>query len=295
MRIILITAVILFNQYSFSMFSMLMPFPETPEYVRMIEDIASVALEKLSAAIECKMEWRVKELLEEHPNIINRSDSYGYTSLSKAALYNSPTICKILLDYKADPNIGNKINITPLHVAKNDTIMNLLLNAGADINVKDDNGTTPLLSAMYNNERNKIDFLLRKGAYIDQVILKKFEKNFRMSMFSTQETNEYFREIIKNMVLPFLAKQTIEEQAEKEEKEEKVIEKIILTTIECFICMDIFNIDIKDIKYKIPCFEGDDKLRHEKEFLCISCCNKIRAINNTCPLCRKDLKKEINI
>ena len=114
---------------------MLIPIPETAEHVRMMQDIASVALEKLSAAIECNMAWRVKDVLEIHPYIINRIDSYGYTSLNKAAFYNNPTICKMLLDYKADPNIGNQINITPLHVTKDHTVMDLLLGAGADIQI----------------------------------------------------------------------------------------------------------------------------------------------------------------
>lgn len=274
-------------------FAMLVPFPGSGEYFRMLEDIHS----SLLSAIECEQKSRVKHILQAYPGMVNRADFHGNTPLSNATFYNHLDICKILFEYKADPNKGNRINITPLHIAKTDSMMTLLLDAGANINATSANGHTPLSSAMYKYEFEKVRFLLKRGAYIDQDILDEFEKKSTFSMFVIHEVNVRHRELIKNMVLPFLSnKKFVEEQEVKqqkfvlEEKEEKE-EVAIPVEVECFICMESFNASIKTIVQKIPCFNGD-ALKHQDEFLCISCCNQIRKKDNKCPLCRAELMKK---
>ncbi len=81
-------------------------------------------------------------------------------------------IVKILVDAGADVNLKNKAGI-PLLVAaitRGDMeIVNLLISHGADVNAKDSSGTTILISAAFTGNDELVNTLVEKGAEVNAV------------------------------------------------------------------------------------------------------------------------------
>lgn len=94
------------------------------------------------------------------------------TPLSYACMYSSAEACKVLLEAGADPNVKETHSRTPLHLAmyslEESTIadkITLLVGAGAKINAQDDRGDTPLhISAENSVDAMNIVALIRAGA-----------------------------------------------------------------------------------------------------------------------------------
>lgn len=107
------------------------------------------------------------------PNVVFESD-YGCDSpLMYAAKYGQMDFVKLLLAYKADANLkckngGNALNkltwnYTPNYIE----LLNLLIEAGADVNAADESGITPLMVAVESGNISTIKMLLGKGALIN--------------------------------------------------------------------------------------------------------------------------------
>jgi ankyrin repeat protein len=91
------------------------------------------------------------ELLLEHGADVNRALSAGYTALEVAGLNEDIDLIRILLEHGADPNQRNMLwnNGTALHSVVNYgrfRAAQMLLDAGADVNMVTDNDMTPLIS-----------------------------------------------------------------------------------------------------------------------------------------------------
>lgn len=87
------------------------------------------------------------------------------------ALFNATTnskveIVELLLKKGANPNAKNKNGATPLSTveAKDRDLMEIYLNAGADINALDDNEKTLLMHASFRDDVELVKYLLSKGA-----------------------------------------------------------------------------------------------------------------------------------
>lgn len=92
---------------------------------------------------------------------------------------NNEVIIKYLLDYGANPNIGDSEGETPLHraVSRDEpNIVSLLLSYGADINALDLNGATPLFYDSEENTKQIRDMLLNDKT--DYHIVTKEGKSF---------------------------------------------------------------------------------------------------------------------
>jgi ankyrin repeat protein len=90
----------------------------------------------------------LKKALNKDPNIANVRGQGGSTLLMYAALYGTSDSLRTLLLHGADPNIRNDAGATPLMWATDDLEKTrLLLNGGADPNARSDDGRTPLLIA----------------------------------------------------------------------------------------------------------------------------------------------------
>jgi ankyrin repeat protein len=116
---------------------------------------------------------RVTELLEQTPALAQEFSPDGFPVLSYAAFFGQPDALVLLLQAGADPNeqARNSMLIRPLHAAaaQSDqrialTITERLLAAGADANVKQQGGWTPLHAAAANGNLELIQLLLRHGA-----------------------------------------------------------------------------------------------------------------------------------
>lgn len=240
---------------------------------------AAEAVDKLFAAIECNLDWRVNDLVLQHPDLV-KATSGGWTALHKASFYDRATMCKILLKHGANPNTSNRCGYTALHVAKSASTLSVLIDGGADINATLPCVPTPLLRAMFLTEYRKIDFLLERGARIDQTMLNYFETKFS---YGDEHTTNYFRDAIVKKVLPFISKGDIDEEKQTVSASHHSLEErpsAENNKIECCVCMEELA---GEALPTIPC-----KNPHPQTFLCNNCCTLIKAKDSRCPLCREN-------
>jgi ankyrin repeat protein len=108
----------------------------------------------------------VQRLLELGVEINARDSRFGSTALTWAVGRNHVQTVETLLRAGADPNIGDNAGRTPLMLSAtrgNVDIVNLLLQAGAKIDAKDSGGNSVMDWAMHNKRGTKVQELLRKA------------------------------------------------------------------------------------------------------------------------------------
>ncbi len=113
----------------------------------------------------------VANLIYYHPDIIDSYSQDGFTPLGLASYFGKEEVARYLLLKGADPNIpsGNGFNVYPLHssvAANNEDISKILLEAGAEVNIRQSSGLTPLHSAAHHGNIELIILLLEAGADI---------------------------------------------------------------------------------------------------------------------------------
>ncbi len=90
----------------------------------------------------------VETILNDDRNIINKRGADGATPLMVAALYSEPALVRLLLERGADPNLKNDAGATALMWAVDDLEKSrLLVEHGADVNAQSGDGRTPLMIA----------------------------------------------------------------------------------------------------------------------------------------------------
>jgi ankyrin repeat protein len=106
--------------------------------------------------------------LREHPEVVNHPGSRGYTPLMYAGLYGDANSVRLLLERGADPNVRNSANATPLMYAVDDAAKTrLLLEHDADPNLRSDEEQTPLtITAGNRNPSAVVRLLIDHGADI---------------------------------------------------------------------------------------------------------------------------------
>ena len=108
----------------------------------------------------------VKRILKSAPERVNGQDNGGSAPLHHAAGFGTLETMKLLIEAGAEVDARNDRNSTPLHWAVSDTgKIRLLLARGADINAKTERELTPLgLAAMQRFDIAPLELLLEKGA-----------------------------------------------------------------------------------------------------------------------------------
>lgn len=111
----------------------------------------------------------IKLLLQKGADI-NAMDESGQTSLYKAASENNKEIVEYLLNNGADVDLTK--DTTPLMIAysfKCYDVIPLLLNSGANVNFRDNDGRTSLFYAKVQKDAKKIKILKENGASMEVV------------------------------------------------------------------------------------------------------------------------------
>ncbi|GAP93143.1 putative ankyrin repeat protein [Rosellinia necatrix] len=117
----------------------------------------------------------LKKILEYGPDVSvvdNKGDSALHYLLRRFSLGSMTTVLRDLLAMGADPNRRNYSGDLPLHDVQydhsaSDQVLDLLLNAGADINAQNKKGSTFLFQIIQHRPLKMLDFaelLLEKGA-----------------------------------------------------------------------------------------------------------------------------------
>ena len=89
-----------------------------------------------------------RKLLKDEPSAAKRKGPNGSTPLMYATLYGDAESVRLLLETGADPNVRNEAGATALMWAMDDLDKSrLLIRSGADVNARSDDGRTPLLIA----------------------------------------------------------------------------------------------------------------------------------------------------
>lgn len=114
---------------------------------------------------------RVKQLLEEKPELLNDYSNDGFTLLGLAAFFGHFDLAQELLEKGADPNIAanNQFKVAPIHSAcatSNFEMAALLIQNGADVNAKQMLDVTPMHSAAHNGQTELVQLLFDNKADI---------------------------------------------------------------------------------------------------------------------------------
>jgi ankyrin repeat protein len=112
---------------------------------------------------------RLRELLAADPDAIRERSPEGFTTLGLAAFLGGPEVVGILLEHGADPDddADNQFGVRPVHAASashDRETMRLLLEAGADPNMRQQGGFVPLHEAAHTDDVEMARLLLDHGA-----------------------------------------------------------------------------------------------------------------------------------
>lgn len=131
---------------------------------------ANISNDSLSFAIQYGHLEIVKSLINVGANLSDLARNIdGNTPLILATKYNCPAILKVLLEAGADPNLKNG-NRSPLDYAalfNHPDIAKELIEAKAEINNSDDEGLTPVTIAAASGNKETIETLLEYKASVD--------------------------------------------------------------------------------------------------------------------------------
>ena len=112
---------------------------------------------------------RVRQLVSARGRLIDSHSKDGFTALGLAAYFGQVEVVEFLINQGAnlDLTAGNSMMVAPLHqavAAGHEAVVRLLVEAGADLDVRGQQGWTPLHAAARNGNTEMVRLLIGKGA-----------------------------------------------------------------------------------------------------------------------------------
>ncbi len=95
--------------------------------------------------------------------IINGQTDYGMTLLHYAVLIDNQSIVEELLNHGANVNAEDQTKSRPIHYAQSSNVVRLLVDCNADINAMDSQGCSIFTKAFICDNIDLIEFLLKNG------------------------------------------------------------------------------------------------------------------------------------
>lgn len=126
---------------------------------------SSTGIEDIQRACRLGDRSLLKDALDTHPEGLNQMDvTLGWAPLYRTVICGHVETTQLLLDVGADPDIKTKMGETPLHQAAYNSqyqISKLLLDYGANPNIQQNDGDTPLHHAAFKGDINMVSLLLK--------------------------------------------------------------------------------------------------------------------------------------
>jgi uncharacterized protein len=127
---------------------------------------------KIHEAVKKDDKAKVRKLIGLDPDLVFSKDKDGFTPLHLAAANGNKDIAEFLLTAKADVNSRDNAGSTPLHqaeAAKGDhaDLVELLIEHRAEVDASDKHGLTPLHYGTLANNRNAVISLLNHAANVN--------------------------------------------------------------------------------------------------------------------------------
>jgi ankyrin repeat protein len=110
-----------------------------------------------------------RRMLEHAPELVAGRSPDGFTALHLASFFGRTGVVRLLIEEGAPVNVpaDNPSRVSPLHSAvasRNLEVVETLVEAGADLEARQQGGYTPLMGASANGRRRMVEFLLAHGA-----------------------------------------------------------------------------------------------------------------------------------
>ena len=112
---------------------------------------------------------RVQQLVRERSRLIDSHSKDGFTPLALASFFGNADVAEFLINQGANIDLAanNPMQVAPIHAAvagKHRAIARMLVENGANVNARQQQGWTPLHAAAQNGDEELVQLLLEKGA-----------------------------------------------------------------------------------------------------------------------------------
>jgi ankyrin repeat protein len=161
------------------------------------ETLSAEIFEEFHEAAKRDQVKQIRKLLTANRMWLEKRDKYQRTPLHSAARYGSVSVIQFLVEKGADPNAKDESGNTPLHLAtlySHDEAAEILIRANSDINALNDNGESPLSAATFYGTPRTLGLLLSRKA--DNAIRDK-DNNTLLHLSARRGNIDKVQEILK--------------------------------------------------------------------------------------------------